>query len=151
LVDAERKFYQTGQEKGTRAAFLAFLADDGIVFRPSQAFADDQVAPFLVLDDIGGALQSADLAHAGHGRSGLVKVNQVQVWLVRIESVSVYRELHVSLLPALCLGLARNLDIVAIDATGPWGQDHLLPWGRLREPIAGLCRADCVVITRADQ
>ena len=34
LVDAERKFYQTGQEQGTRAAFLAFLADDGIVFRP---------------------------------------------------------------------------------------------------------------------
>ncbi len=34
MVDAERKFYQTGQEKGTRAAFLAFLADDGIVFRP---------------------------------------------------------------------------------------------------------------------
>jgi len=34
LVGAERKFYQTGQEQGTRAAFLAFLADDGIVFRP---------------------------------------------------------------------------------------------------------------------
>ena len=34
MVEAERKFYQTGQEKGTRAAFLAFLADDGIVFRP---------------------------------------------------------------------------------------------------------------------
>jgi ketosteroid isomerase-like protein len=34
LVDAERKFYQTGQEKGTRAAFLEFLAPDGIVFRP---------------------------------------------------------------------------------------------------------------------
>lgn len=34
LVEAERKFYQTGQEQGTRAAFLAFLAPDGIVFRP---------------------------------------------------------------------------------------------------------------------
>lgn len=34
MVDAERKFYETGQEKGTRAAFLSFLADDGIVFRP---------------------------------------------------------------------------------------------------------------------
>ena len=34
MVEAEKKFYQTGQEKGTRAAFLAFLADDGIVFRP---------------------------------------------------------------------------------------------------------------------
>ena len=34
MVDSERKFYQTGQEKGTRAAFLAFFADDGVVFRP---------------------------------------------------------------------------------------------------------------------
>lgn len=34
MVESERKFYQTGQEQGTRATFLAFLADDGIVFRP---------------------------------------------------------------------------------------------------------------------
>jgi ketosteroid isomerase-like protein len=34
LVEAERNFYHTGQEQGTRAAFLAFLADSGIVFRP---------------------------------------------------------------------------------------------------------------------
>lgn len=34
MVESEREFYQTGQEKGTRAAFLEFLADDGIVFRP---------------------------------------------------------------------------------------------------------------------
>ena len=34
MVETERKFCQTGQEKGTRAAFLEFLADDAIVFRP---------------------------------------------------------------------------------------------------------------------
>ena len=34
IVEGERKFYQTGQEKGTRAAFLEFLAPDAIVFRP---------------------------------------------------------------------------------------------------------------------
>jgi ketosteroid isomerase-like protein len=34
MVESERKFYQTGQEKGTRAAFLSFLAEDSIVFRP---------------------------------------------------------------------------------------------------------------------
>jgi ketosteroid isomerase-like protein len=34
MVESERNFYQTGQEKGTRAAFLAFLADDAVVFRP---------------------------------------------------------------------------------------------------------------------
>ena len=34
MVEAEKKFYEMGQEKGTRAAFLAFLAEDGIVFQP---------------------------------------------------------------------------------------------------------------------
>ena len=49
------------------------------------------------------------------------------------------------------LRLARDLNIVVVDATQPWGNGHLLPWGRLREPRSGLSRADCVVITRADQ
>ncbi len=47
------------------------------------------------------------------------------------------------------LKLARNLNIVTIDATNPWGGGHLLPQGRLREPRSGLSRADCVVVTRA--
>jgi ketosteroid isomerase-like protein len=34
IAAAEKKFYETGQEKGTRAAFLEFLAPDGIMFRP---------------------------------------------------------------------------------------------------------------------
>jgi tetraacyldisaccharide 4'-kinase len=49
------------------------------------------------------------------------------------------------------LRLARDLDIVTIDATNPWGGGSLLPYGRLREPRAGLSRADCVVITRTEQ
>jgi len=46
---------------------------------------------------------------------------------------------------------ARDLDLVLIDATCPWGFDHLLPRGLLREPKAHLARADRVIITRADQ
>lgn len=49
------------------------------------------------------------------------------------------------------LRLARDLDIVTIDATSPFGGGSLLPYGRLREPLAGLSRADCVVITRTEQ
>jgi len=48
------------------------------------------------------------------------------------------------------LRLRRDLDIVTVDATAPWGGGHLLPRGRLREPREALRRADCVVITRAD-
>ncbi len=47
--------------------------------------------------------------------------------------------------------LARNVDIVLIDATNPFGGGHLLPAGRLREPRSALARADLIVITRSDR
>ncbi len=47
--------------------------------------------------------------------------------------------------------LARDLDLVLIDATDPWGAGHLLPRGLLREPQTSLRRADAVILTRADQ
>lgn len=49
------------------------------------------------------------------------------------------------------LRIARDVDIVTIDATNPWGDGQLLPHGRLREDVDGLSRAHCIVITRADQ
>ena len=42
------------------------------------------------------------------------------------------------------------MDIVLIDAVGPFGGGHLLPVGRLREPRSALARADMIVITRSD-
>jgi tetraacyldisaccharide 4'-kinase len=49
------------------------------------------------------------------------------------------------------LGMARDLNILVIDATNPWGGGRLLPGGRLREPLNGMQRADCTVITHTDQ
>ena len=47
--------------------------------------------------------------------------------------------------------LARDLDIVLIDAVCPWGYGWLLPRGLMREPKSSLQRADFVIVTRADQ
>ncbi len=47
--------------------------------------------------------------------------------------------------------LARDLDVVAVDATLPFGDGYCLPRGMLREPIRALRRAGVVVMTRADQ
>ncbi len=44
--------------------------------------------------------------------------------------------------------LARDVDLVLIDATRPWGWNHLLPRGLLREPPQSLARADAVIVTR---
>jgi tetraacyldisaccharide 4'-kinase len=47
------------------------------------------------------------------------------------------------------LQLARDVDILLIDATNPFGGGHLLPAGRLREPKSAISRADIIVITRS--
>jgi len=47
--------------------------------------------------------------------------------------------------------LRRDLDILAIDATLPFGYGRLLPAGLLREPVGSIRRAKAVVITRYDQ
>lgn len=46
--------------------------------------------------------------------------------------------------------LARDLDIVLLDACEPFGYGHVFPRGMLREPLSGLQRADVVVLSRAD-
>lgn len=47
--------------------------------------------------------------------------------------------------------LQRDLDIVLIDSTNPFGNGQLFPRGILREPKSALRRADMVVFTKADK
>jgi tetraacyldisaccharide 4'-kinase len=46
--------------------------------------------------------------------------------------------------------LARDADIVLLDALNPFGGGGVFPMGRLREPIMALARAQVVVITRCE-
>lgn len=43
--------------------------------------------------------------------------------------------------------LAKDLEIVAVTGTEPWGNGRLFPRGELREPISALKRAHVVVVT----
>lgn len=45
--------------------------------------------------------------------------------------------------------IARDLDLVLLDALEPFGFDHVFPRGTLREPATSLRRADMVILTRA--
>lgn len=47
--------------------------------------------------------------------------------------------------------LAREFDLVLINATEPFGFGHVHPRGLLREPLRGLRRADAVILTRSDE
>lgn len=46
--------------------------------------------------------------------------------------------------------LSRDIDILVIDATNPFGNEMLLPRGILREPVSNLVRANIIVITKTD-
>lgn len=46
--------------------------------------------------------------------------------------------------------IARDLDLVMVDAQEPFGFGHVCPRGMLREPREGLRRAQVIVLSRAD-
>jgi tetraacyldisaccharide 4'-kinase len=48
------------------------------------------------------------------------------------------------------LQLARDLNILLMDASRPLAGEFLLPAGRLREPVAAMSRANVIIFTRAE-
>ena len=66
-------------------------------------------------------------------------IKESDVTIVVLDDAFQHRRIH------------RDLNIVLIDATNPFGYGFQLPRGLLREPLGGLKRADVVLITRADQ
>ncbi len=49
------------------------------------------------------------------------------------------------------LRLARDFDLVVLDASNPFGNGHLMPRGPLREPLSVLRDASCCWLTKIDQ
>jgi tetraacyldisaccharide 4'-kinase len=45
----------------------------------------------------------------------------------------------------------RDINLVLLDSQDPLGNGHVLPRGKLREPISGLKRATAFLLTRADE
>lgn len=46
--------------------------------------------------------------------------------------------------------LYRNMEILVIDASNPFGNGKLIPSGILREPVKNIMAADIIIITKAD-
>lgn len=70
--------------------------------------------------------------------SARIAVEELESQIILMDDGFQHRRLH------------RDLDVLVIDATNPFGFGHLLPRGLLREPIASSRRAAAVVLTRAD-
>ncbi len=48
------------------------------------------------------------------------------------------------------LRVKRDIDLVLLDSSKPFGNNHLLPRGLLREPVSSLLRGDAYIMTRSD-
>lgn len=72
-------------------------------------------------------------------KSATIAIDELETQCLVMDDGFQHRRLH------------RDLDVVLIDATNPFGYGYLLPRGLLREPIGSLARADVVVITRCQQ
>ena len=115
------------RERNIRVAFLSrgYGADPGSV--NDEALVLDRLCPDVP------HLQNPDRT-----ASARIAVEELESQLLILDDGFQHRQ------------LARDLDIVLIDATNPWGYDALLPRGLLREPLSGLRRAGLIVITRVD-
>jgi tetraacyldisaccharide 4'-kinase len=78
------------------------------------------------------------LQHPDRVRSARIAVEELESELLVLDDGFQHRR------------LARDLDLVLIDALDPFGLGRLLPRGLLREPVKSLRRADLVVLSRAD-
>jgi tetraacyldisaccharide 4'-kinase len=106
---------------------------DTVIATPSEA-GDE---PFLLATNLAGV--AAVISNADRAAAGNEAIKQFDIDCFVLDDGFQH------------LRLERDLNIVTIDATNPWGGGHVLPYGHLREPLSGLSRADCIVITRRDQ
>ncbi|MCP4194925.1 MAG: tetraacyldisaccharide 4'-kinase [Planctomycetaceae bacterium] len=71
-------------------------------------------------------------------RAARIAIDELDTQLILLDDGFQHRRLH------------RDLDLVLIDATEPFGYEHVFPRGMLREPLSGLQRADAIILTRCN-
>jgi tetraacyldisaccharide 4'-kinase len=115
------------RQRGVRVAILSrgYRADD-------DGRNDEALELELALPDVP-HLQNADRV-----ASAAVAVDELAAQLLVLDDGFQHRR------------LGRDFDVVLLDASEPFGFDRLLPAGTLREPVAGLQRAQAIVLSRAD-
>jgi tetraacyldisaccharide 4'-kinase len=114
-----------------RAGRAALVVSDGRRLLADAAQAGDE--PYLMARDNPAAAVAVG-ADRGAAADLLFAVAPVEVAL--LDDAFQHRAIH------------RDLNILVVDGRDPFGNGRILPFGPLREPIAGVRRADAVVVTR---
>jgi tetraacyldisaccharide 4'-kinase len=117
--------------KGSISKTGAVVSDGHTLLQSADAVGDE---PFLMAS----LLESVPVV-VGRDRvaAGRLAVKQFQPDVMVLDDGFQHLRLH------------RDLDVVLLDATAPFGNGHLLPRGRLREQVRALARSHAVVLTRS--
>ncbi len=110
------------------------IVSDGSAIRMDPVTAGDE--PFL----LAASLKDIPVL-VGHDRyqSGMHAINRFQTEVVILDDAFQH------------LALFRDLNLLLLDSSLPFGNGHLLPRGTLREPTSALRFSDALVMTRSAQ
>jgi tetraacyldisaccharide 4'-kinase len=118
---------------GTDEGILTVVSD-GNNIKKSPAESGDE--PFLIAVSSPGA---AVLTGPDRFTAGMHAIEDLGANVIILDDAFQHRKLH------------RDINVLLLDAQRPFGNNHLLPRGPLREQEAGVKRADMIVFTRADE
>lgn len=133
------------QEGGFRPAILSRgyggksikpvnIVSDGHKILLDSAITGDE--PFLIAQSLRGIPVITGLQRIITGKAG---INQFGANVLICDDAFQHRQIF------------RDINLVLLDSQSPLGNKHILPRGRLREPITGLSRASAFVLTRTDE
>jgi tetraacyldisaccharide 4'-kinase len=117
-----------------RKSFKMIIVSDGSKIETKAKLTGDE--PLEIALSLRGIAKV--IADANRVRAGLWAIENFQTTLFILDDAFQHFKIE------------RDLDIVLIDSTNPFGNGKLLPAGILREPLTNLKRADAVVITRTN-
>ena len=131
------------QQSGVRVAVISrgykggSEKDGGVVSDGRHIFMDSEQAgdePFLIASRL---KNIPVIVGKNRFKAGLLAVDKFQPDVIVLDDAFQH------------LKLKRDVDLVLLDCTRPFGNSHLLPRGKLREPAEALTRATACVLTRA--
>ena len=112
----------------------ALVVSDGVTLRATLKDSGDE--PFLLANRLPGIPVIVD---ADRYRGGCLAEKQFSADVIILDDGFQHRR------------LARDLDLVLLDARRPFGNGWVLPAGQLREKLNGLQRANLILLTRAEK
>ncbi len=126
VVIISRGYHGTEEQRGG-------VVSDGRQILMSPTEAGDE--PYMMAQKLG---TIPVLVGRSRYKSGLKAVREFQAEVVILDDAFQHIQLH------------RDINLLLLDAKHPFGNNFLLPRGRLREPVAAANRADAILYTRSN-